>query len=743
MPPVFAEEHVHSMIERWSRNVQTFIDIVHLLLQKIDGGFYVPAGVSSHKASLVVCGILNDLYKYKKHILRRHNISDLEALFDELRVHVYFFKKLLVSQFSNINEFDIAENKQIKWPADLAKGDNAKNLTSELEDLKNTVDRCGVTYVNTATRALEEAAVRIDDYTHLSSWYAYAFFTMPAWIALRQILPDRLKELLSNKLYGGYLPKWSFGASWLGLPEISIKRPARRAFAGLGIIEDYYERLVRVYVFFKLLRYVLDDKYKYVMDAIPETLYEQVRAGWRMLKGVPTGCASGWCSPIFDGVDFDDEYVLGFDQQKQSIEDVMAYVLNREEYAQRGYVVPKGIMLIGPSGSGKTLFVRALIGTINKQFRLHEKRVGVKLFELTPNDLCRLNAPEAFEEMLKKIRTQTPCILFLNNLQAFTCNGMQNSGFYNALAAFLDTLNESIKQADRIFVIGATTDSSVIPGELYSYKRFGKLIYFTLPTAEQRRQFFERTLALHFVAEDERFDSVDIDTYVKQTVGCGYGQLEAIFSAARFASHNTGLRREHIQRAIDRQVHGFIDGEKLPDDQVQAIIAHQAGHAFLAYALHPRSALELVTVRAFRRPPGLADAIKTDPEYGAEYGALMRYDPHESNARISADELEKNIQILLAGACAEDLLLHTHLRNHHTQDRREALELIKTLLSDGAARPGTEKRNRAYDRLERRACDILEKNKRAVRVIADALKQKSTMSAFEIGNITRAAECRP
>ena len=73
------------------------------------------------------------------------------------------------------------------------------------------------------------------------------------------------------------------------------------------------------------------------------------------------------------------EDVIGLEEYKSEIEDILLYMKTPEKFEKFGIKVPRGVLLAGPPGTGKTLLANAIKNEANWNF-IYTRYKGLILF---------------------------------------------------------------------------------------------------------------------------------------------------------------------------------------------------------------------------------------------------------------------------------------------------------------------------------------------------------------------------
>ena len=166
------------------------------------------------------------------------------------------------------------------------------------------------------------------------------------------------------------------------------------------------------------------------------------------------------------GVKFDD--VVGMDNLKRDMTQVMKIMQNAKEYAAKGIRMPKGILLEGEPGNGKTLFAKALAGEAKVNF------IPAKATDF--ESMFMAIGPMKVKLLFRKARKQAPCIVFIDEFDGigtvrnYTGSALEteNTRIVTALLNELDGFEPS----KGVLVLAATNSIEALDPALIRPGRF-------------------------------------------------------------------------------------------------------------------------------------------------------------------------------------------------------------------------------------------------------------------------------
>ena len=501
--------------------------------------------------------------------------------------------------------------------------------------LEKKVDGCGLTRINKAARNIEKMADWFDLHTRFYNWIPYYYYFPALFIGMRHLLPAPLDGFVGKHFYGGTPPKWESNLdAWIPVPSITNTADLK----GLGPWEVRYDKFVKTFIIISMAKQwnIRKKSSRTYSDSVPQTLYQKIHELWDRLKGIPV--VPDYYYDIVDDIDFEDDGLIGLDHQKTHFKDAINYLSDPEAYLSRGLVIEKGILLIGPSGAGKNSLVRSWVGTVNKLFKQQSKNFHMSLIELKHDEFTQDDGTESFGQFIKQAQSRAPCVIFIDELHTHL---QGNPHLYNTLLAALDASYSSNDPRDQLFVICSTSRPDLLPEELRTHKRLGKVIRFTLPDYNERCSFFTQTLVKELALDA---DSLDIESYARQTTGCSYSQLQTVIAQAKFKTgKNFTTRHEDIQAALNQEIHYLIERVTLSDREKEFLSAHLVGHALISYLLKPSDEIEFVTIHGHHNPiPKQACHLDSRHEqFKVEYGKIFTYNPSEALDLVDDQDIEK------------------------------------------------------------------------------------------------------
>lgn len=334
------------------------------------------------------------------------------------------------------------------------------------------------------------------------------------------------------------------------------------------------------------------------------------------------------------GITFDE--VAGVDEAVEEVREIVDFLKYPEKYQRLGGRIPKGVLLVGPPGTGKTLLAKAIAG-----------EAGVPYFSLSGSDFVEMFVgvgAARVRDMFQQASAKSPCIIFIDELDALgksRSNSVvgvhdEREQTLNALLVEMDGFDSNIG----IIVIAATNRPETLDPALLRPGRFDRTVLVDRPDKSGR----EEILKVH-VKSVKLGSNVDLQSVASMTSGfCGADLANLVNEAALLAARKgkSTVGQEEFDEGIERVTAGLEKKRRVMDDDEKLRVAyHEAAHALVACSLPNTDPVHKVSII----PRGLA-----------ALGYTMQR-PEGDRYLMTQAELETQMQVLLAGTLAEEIVL--------------------------------------------------------------------------------------
>jgi cell division protease FtsH len=333
------------------------------------------------------------------------------------------------------------------------------------------------------------------------------------------------------------------------------------------------------------------------------------------------------------GVMFSD--VAGIDEAVEEVKEVVDFLQKPEKYQKLGGKIPRGVLLVGPPGTGKTLLAKAIAG-----------EAGVPFFSLSGSDFVEMFVgvgAARVRDMFQQAEAKAPCIIFIDELDALgkTRGGSAVGGHdereqtLNALLVEMDGFSSN----SGVIVMGATNRPETLDQALMRPGRFDRTVLVDRPDVKGR----EEILKVHVknVKLDPNVDLKHVAAISPGFAGAELANLvnEAALLAAR--KDQPTVQMENFNEGVERVTAGLEKKQRVMNpDEKQRVAYHEAGHALVAYSLPNTDPVHKVSII----PRGIA-----------ALGYTMQR-PTDDRYLMTQGELESQLQILVAGTLAEEMI---------------------------------------------------------------------------------------
>ncbi len=328
------------------------------------------------------------------------------------------------------------------------------------------------------------------------------------------------------------------------------------------------------------------------------------------------------------------EDIAGLDEEKEELIEIVNFLKKPEMFYKMGAKVPRGVLLCGKPGTGKTLIAKAIAGEANVPFISMSGSEFIEMF-------AGLGASRV-RKLFEKARKISPCIIFIDEIDAIGSRRTSNSG---AESENNQTLNQLLVEMDgfsseeTIIVLAATNRPEMLDKALLRPGRFDRQIVIAAPDQKGR----EEILKIH--SKDKKFaDDVSLKSIAEDTAGFTGAELANILNEAAIIAtikNHEAITNQDLEDAVKKVTVGIEKHSRVISDKDKKLTAyHEAGHAIVSRYLETQNDIKEVSII----PRGIA-------------GGYTMYKTNEDKYYISRTEMQEKMISLLGGRAAEKIAL--------------------------------------------------------------------------------------
>ena len=331
-------------------------------------------------------------------------------------------------------------------------------------------------------------------------------------------------------------------------------------------------------------------------------------------------------------VKFDD--VAGLDEEKEELVEIVDFLKKPEKFLKMGAKIPRGVLLYGKPGTGKTLIAKAIAGEADVPFISMSGSEFIEMF-------AGLGASRV-RKLFEKARKLSPCIVFIDEIDAIGSRRTSNSG---AETENNQTLNQLLVEMDgfsseeTIIVLAATNRPEMLDKALLRPGRFDRQITIPTPDLNGRLEILKIHSKGKRISED-----VDLENIAEDTAGFTGAELANILNEAAIIAtkrKHEDIENEDIEEAVKKVTVGLEKHSRVISDHDKKLTAyHEAGHAVVSQYLPTQTPVKEVSII----PRGVA-------------GGYTLYKSNEDKYYVSKTEMLEKLIVLLGGRAGEKIAM--------------------------------------------------------------------------------------
>ncbi len=432
--------------------------------------------------------------------------------------------------------------------------------------------------------------------------------------------------------------------------------------------------------------------------------------------------------------------VAGAKEAKAELEEVVDFLKRPEKYRKMGAKIPKGVMLVGVPGTGKTLLARAVAGEAECPFFSISGSEFVEMFVGVGASRVR--------DLFNKAKRNSPCIIFIDEIDAVGRH--RGAGLGGGHDEREQTLNQILTEMDgfetgtNVIVIAATNRPDILDPALLRPGRFDRRVIVDMPDIEARAEI----LKVHS-RKKPLSKGVDLTKIAKGTPGFTGADLENLMNEAAILTAKTdkkSIGNAEINMAIEKVVMGPERKSRVLSKKEKEITAfHEVGHAVVGHLLPNCDPVHKVSIISRGMALGvtwflpqedthLSSRSKFEDELCSLLGGYASEEIFFGEMTTGASsDLERATKIarnmvtkygmstlgpIVLGDSNNEVFIgkdYGHVKNYSEESAAKVDELIRKIL----------------DTAHKKTKEMIVKNKKLIKTIAEDLLVKENLSAEE------------
>ena len=419
--------------------------------------------------------------------------------------------------------------------------------------------------------------------------------------------------------------------------------------------------------------------------------------------------------------------VAGLKEVKEDLAQIVDFIKRPDVYKQFGAKLPKGTILYGPPGTGKTLLARAVAGEANANF------IALNSTDFTASKWGEV--PKMIKELFETARENTPCIIFIDEIDmlglnrgADKANSLAHREGLNAFLCAMDGFN----QYEGVTVMAATNRLEDLDPAMTRPGRFDNLFAVNLPS-----DINEVEEVVKIYMKNKRFDeNVNSRDIAHKLLRQSPASIEGIINEAcliAIKKNNGIIREQDLNEAYLKKImKGHVkENVEVPEEDSLLVAYHEAGHALVAV-------IEGVPVQSVTIMPTTTGAggVTVMNQQNKNY---YRKSDYENQIRISyggraSEEVIFGEDLVTTGASADIQNATNMIRNAATYygfdlcDTKKHAPLVYKEISQ-------ENLEKAANKYYKETVELLAQNVDALKAIAQELIENGTITGKRVAAI--------